>query len=71
MNTEPPGMRPKSCGTQMKVSPSFPAPTIWSAALGRIANTVQSTMIPASSDTELFPNPSMKAFKVVSSRFFM
>ena len=68
MNSRPAGIAAKSCGTQMNVSPVFPAPTISAEASGRIENTVQSTMIPASSETELLPNPSTNAFTVVSSR---
>ena len=51
-----------------QVRPSLPAPTIWVAASGMIENTVQSTMIPARSDMELFPKPVTKAFRAVSSR---
>jgi hypothetical protein len=49
--------RANSCGTQMNVSPSLPAPTIWLAASGMSENTVHSTMMPASSDTLLLPKP--------------
>jgi hypothetical protein len=61
-------MRAKSCGTQMKVSPSLPAPTICEAASGISENTVHSTMMPASSETLLLPKPMMNAFSAVSSR---
>ena len=71
MKNWPPGMRAKSCGTQMKVMPSLPAPTIWLAASGITEKTVHSTMMPASSDMELLPKPITKAFRAVSSRFRM
>ena len=51
----------------MKVSPSLPAPTISDAASGMVEKTVQSTMIPARSDIELFPKPITKALSAVSS----
>jgi hypothetical protein len=71
MRNWPKGIRAKSCGTQMKVSPSLPAPTIWLAASGITEKTVQSTMMPARSDMELFPKPMTKAFSAVSSRLRM
>ncbi len=71
MKKRPPGICAKSCGTQMKVRPSFPAPTIWAAASGITEKTVHSTMIPASSDIELFPKPITNAFSAVSSRLRM
>ena len=64
----PPGICAKSCGTQTKVSPSLPAPTISPAASGMTEKIVHSTMIPASSDMELLPNPITKALSAVSSR---
>ena len=69
MNRVPAGMRANSCGTQMNVRPSLPAPTIVSAASGMMANTVHNTMMPASRDTELLPKPRMNALSVVSSVF--
>jgi maltose-binding protein MalE len=57
----------KSCGIQMNVRPSLPAPTIWPAASGITENTVHSTMMPASSEMELLPKPMTKAFSDVSS----
>ena len=67
MKKRPPGICAKSWGIQMKVSPSFPAPTIWDAASGITEKTVQSTMIPPSSDMELLPKPMTKALSAVSS----
>ena len=52
----------------MNVRPSLPAPTISPAASGMTEKIVQSTMIPASSDMELFPKPMTKALSAVSSR---
>ena len=71
MKNWPPGISANSCGTQMKVMPSFPAPTIWLAASGITEKTVHSTMMPASSDMELLPKPITKALSAVSSRFRM
>ena len=48
-------------------SAAFPAPTTTSAASGIVAKTVHSTMMPASSDIELFPNPITNALSAVSS----
>ena len=52
----PPGMSPKSCGSQMKVSPSLLDPSAASVAAVDVlsAKTVQITAIPASSDAKLF-----------------
>ena len=71
MKNWPQGICAKSCGTQMKVIPSFPAPTMTSAASGMMENTVQRTMIPARRDMELFPKPTTNAFSAVSSRWRM
>ena len=68
MKKRPPGIWAKSCGTQMKVRPSLPAPTISPAASGITEKIVQSTMMPASSDIELLPKPITKALSAVSSR---
>ena len=68
MKNWPPGICAKSCGTQMKVRPSLPAPTISPAASGITEKIVQSTMMPARSDIELLPNPMTKALSAVSSR---
>ncbi len=67
MKNLPAGIIANSWGTQMKVSPSFPAPTMSPATSGRRANAVHRTMIPASSDMELFPKPNVNALSVVSS----
>ncbi len=67
MKKRPAGIRANSCGTQMNVSPSLPAPTISFATSGRRAKAVHSTMMPASSDMELLPKPRVKALSVVSS----
>ena len=71
MKKGPPGMASNSRGIQMKVSPSLVAPTIWLWAAGLIANTVHSTMIPASRETELLPKPIRNELSGTSSRAFM
>ena len=68
MKNCPAGIWAKSCGTQMKVRPSLPAPTISLAASGMTEKIVHITMMPASSDIELLPKPITKPLRAVSSR---
>ncbi len=51
--TSPPGMRAKSCGIQMNISPTLPARIASIASAGaRMANAAGSTAMPASSEAE-------------------
>ena len=70
-NSPPAGMRSKSWGIQMKVSPWFPPAITASASFSeRIANAVGTMAMPASSEAVLLPTPMAVELSTTSSSRF-